>query len=239
MSYCQKYLEGLGLQVQTWFRSTDSSSQSNGETPRSAVRLNLVKHIWSTYICSPSINTPSASYPLQNAWRTSEILRQKATDDNHQPVCSVEHILSISTGRRQNAQVIIRLSLQDVCQEAFSPEGDRIRRCFPLCPECRGIHDGCSVSFEKFKYVATCGRVSKERLFPHAFHCCMSAHYCMGHEETGLSYHPKCIYVIPPPPNGCYRIHIFVRDRTHFIAQFLHGMTLYCCAKCATHLFHG
>ena len=49
------------------------------------------------------------------------------------------------------------------------------------------------VNFEKFKYVATCGLVSEDRLFSHALPCYLSAHYCLADEETELRYHTKCL----------------------------------------------
>jgi len=47
----------------------------------------------------------------------------------------------------------------------------------------------------------------------------MTECYCKSEEEAALRFHPKCLYMNPPPSINCDWLQEVVYDRPRFIAQ--------------------
>ena len=58
------------------------------------------------------------------------------------------------------------------------------------------------VPFDRFREVATCWRVSEDRLLTYVLPCFMTVCYWREEEATSR-FHPKCLYPDPPSPIEC------------------------------------
>jgi hypothetical protein len=65
----------------------------------------------------------------------------------------------------------------------------------------------------------------------------MNVCYCKNEEEAELWFHPKSLYVNPPPPIDCNWLQEVVYDRIRFIVRLLENKIIYWRAKCGTLLF--
>jgi hypothetical protein len=89
------------------------------------------------------------------------------------------------------------------------------------------------VTYDKFHYAATCGRVSDESLFPPVLPHYLSGYYCENEEEA--SFHARRLRK-EPSPAGCEWIQKFVKEKRSFICALIQQRDVYWCAKCNTML---
>ena len=94
-----------------------------------------------------------------------------------------------------------------------------------------------TVPFDRFKYVALCGRASNNQIFPHGLPCIITASYWKKEEKDELRFHPKCLHNYSPPPIDCDWLQEVEYDKTQFIALLLKEKMTHWCAKCETLLY--
>jgi len=117
-------------------------------------------------IYSLFIHTPPSSFPPWNAWPTSRILGQRATGGYGWPVRSVDVSSSSSTGTRRNAYVLLNPSATArYVKRPPTMKGAASNVAFRYILNLEAFRMDSRVSFDRFKYAATCGQVLEDRPF--------------------------------------------------------------------------
>ena len=181
-------------------------------------------------ICTPFINTLPSSFPRWNACRTSRIFGHRATDGYRRPARSLKITLSTSTETAECVRPLLSECHCTVCvRQPPNVKGTTPDLPFQYTLNLEAFNTDSRVPFDRFNYVATCGRVSDYQPFPYTLPCHISSYYCMAGEEADLLLHPKCLYA--NPPIDCDWMHLVANKKTQFIAKLLDDKKLYCCAN--------
>ena len=130
----------------------------------------------------------------------------------------------------------VRMSLHSLFQKAYDPRGGCIRCGISRLLTLEAFTMDCGVPFDRFKYVATCGRVPEDHLFLYTLPYRILANYLTSLDEE-LRYHPKCLSNSPLPIHRSDCLRMIVYNKTWHITQLLHEKKLYWCAICDTLLF--
>ena len=162
--------------------------------------INFVKHNWDTYVLFykyASLVLPSLERVLYIRDRKAQ--RRKANASLFVLKTILLTLLQNEGRMRRSAWVL----LYGVCQEAKKPWREphpNLRSATSwMSRHLRWTPRSFLKNSSIWLHAAWCRTTHS---FPHALPCYLSAHYCLA-DETGLRYHPKCLYASLPPLVDC------------------------------------